>query len=140
MSFGSLRMFRLPMRRGNDDERILPLINVVFLLLIFFMLAGRIATGDRIPVQPPLSQSEARPAGRDLTILVAADGKVALDGQLIPADGLGAAIGGRARNAPDLAVRIKADQAADAVQVVRILGVVRSAGVERAHLLTRAGR
>ena len=32
--------------RPGEDERILPLINVVFLLLIFFMLAGRLAVSD----------------------------------------------------------------------------------------------
>ena len=32
-----------PSRPKNDEERILPLINVVFLLLIFFMLAGKLS-------------------------------------------------------------------------------------------------
>ena len=32
----------MSLRRRRDDDPILPLINIVFLLLIFFMLAGRI--------------------------------------------------------------------------------------------------
>ena len=41
------KMFRSQPRSGrSEDDRILPLINVVFLLLIFFMLAGKLSASD----------------------------------------------------------------------------------------------
>jgi biopolymer transport protein ExbD len=139
MTPASQLLFRRTMRWRDDEERILPLINVVFLLLIFFMVAGRIAAGDRLPVQPPVSQSNSQPAQRDLTVLVAADGRVALDGEEITVQALGAMVARRVESKPGIAVRIKADRAADAAAVVRILGIVQSAGVARAQLLTKAG-
>ena len=47
-----------PPRPRNEDERILPLINVVFLLLIFFMLAGRLSASDPFQVEPPRSSAD----------------------------------------------------------------------------------
>ena len=46
-----------PPRPRNDEERILPLVNVVLLLLIFFMLAGRLAASDPFEIAPPRSAS-----------------------------------------------------------------------------------
>ena len=43
---------------GLDDERLLPLINVVFLLLVYFMLAGALSSPAAFRVDPPKS-SEA---------------------------------------------------------------------------------
>ncbi|MCG8693196.1 MAG: biopolymer transporter ExbD, partial [Minwuiales bacterium] len=54
--------------RRSDDDRILPLINVVFLLLIFFMLAGRLSAGDPFRVDPPASVSADPAEQRDLVV------------------------------------------------------------------------
>ena len=63
-------------RPPPSDARILPLINIVFLLLIFFMLAGRFAFHDPFRITPPRSGSERAAAGRDLLVPVAADGRL----------------------------------------------------------------
>ena len=47
--------FRRPTRKPDSEERVLPLINVVFLLLIFFMLAGRLSEAELFEVTPPES-------------------------------------------------------------------------------------
>jgi biopolymer transport protein ExbD len=77
-----------PPRPRDDDERVLPLINVVFLLLIFFMLAGALAPADPFRVDPPLSRSEAPPPAEPLTLLIGADGELALDGEPLDEAGL----------------------------------------------------
>ena len=51
-------------------EPVLPLINVVFLLLIFFMLAGQLAKSPTVSVDTPLSQSANGPEARDKLLLV----------------------------------------------------------------------
>ena len=46
-------------RKDNGDDALIPLINIVFLMLIFFMVAGQISKSDAAFVSPPESISEA---------------------------------------------------------------------------------
>jgi biopolymer transport protein ExbD len=105
-------------------ENTLPLINIVFLLLIFFMIAGRLAEPDPLGVTPPASASERPPGERDIEVHIAAGGQMALEGEtiaLLPEGGV---------------VRMKADGAADAALVVAAMEALREAGIENLHLLT----
>ena len=122
--------------RRTDDDRILPLINVVFLLLIFFMLAGRLSAGDPFRVDPPASVSSASAEQRDLVVLVGADGQLALDGEVVDQSVLSARLRQRLGNGGNGLVRVKADAAVEALQVVEVMEVLRDAGVERLKLLT----
>ncbi len=84
-------------RPRKDEERILPLINIVFLLLIFFMLAGRLAASDPFNVDPAQSSSETPSETPEMLVLVAADGQLALDGEILDEAALGAAVANNAR-------------------------------------------
>ncbi|MEZ5935167.1 MAG: biopolymer transporter ExbD [Alphaproteobacteria bacterium] len=135
------RMPSLHRRRppGNGDERILPLINVVFLLLIFFMLAGRLAASDPFEVEPPASASDGPAADGELELLIGPDGELALDGMVIERKGLDEAIALRLAEAPAVKARIKADSGAAAVDVLDMLERLNAAGIEELLLVTRAG-
>ena len=122
--------------RRSDDDRILPLINVVFLLLIFFMLAGRLSAGDPFRVDPPASVSADPAEQRDLVVLVGADGRLALDGEVVEQSALSARLKQRLGDGGNGLVRVKADAAVEALQVVEVMEVLRDAGVERLKLLT----
>ena len=123
-------------RARKEDERILPLINVVFLLLIFFMLTGRLAATDPIEVAPPRSAGEGMPDVEEILVLVGADGRLALDSQVMDAATLERAVAERVAASEALRVRLKADGAAEAVNVVAVMELLRDAGVERLSLLT----
>jgi biopolymer transport protein ExbD len=131
-----MRSFRSgPARAKNDDERILPLINVVFLLLIFFMLAGHLAATDPFHIEPPVSASETEPDEPGHVILVGTDGRVALDGNVLDDETLKSALSGFVDSGATQ-FRLKADGAAAAVRLVEIMELLRSAGVEKVHVLT----
>lgn len=125
-----------PPRPKNDDERILPLINVVFLLLIFFILAGRLTAADPFPVMPPSSATEGDVEANPVTVLVGPDGTLALDGQPMEEEAVFAGVRQRLQDEPEAPVRLKADGAAAATMIVRIMEKLREAGVERLRLLT----
>ncbi|SEA90386.1 ExbD/TolR family protein [Rubrimonas cliftonensis] len=121
---------RKPRRRtGGVDDGVLPLINVVFLLLIFFMVAGRLAAGDPFEIAPTRAAMEGPAPGEAPLLLVAADGRLALDGAEISWDALPAALSGARR------LRVKADGAADSVALARLLASLRAAGVSEARLM-----
>ena len=125
-------------RPKNEDDRILPLINVVFLLLIFFMLAGRLAATDPFQIDPPVSASEGLVTVEDLLVQVGVDGRLALNGEEMGEDALGAAVAERIseNGAAPAPVRLKADGTVEAARVVAIMEILRGAGVESVQLLT----
>ena len=117
----------------------LPLINVVFLLLVFFMLAGTITTQDVLPIAPTASRSQAEPGAQDFIILVGPEGELALWDRLLESDALTAALAARLAAAPEAPVWIKADAGTDAVHVVDVLDAARAAGAQEVRLLTTLG-
>lgn len=72
------RQARLP------HETIITLIDVVFFLLVFFMLVGRMDATSPFELSPPISlNGDALPAG-GVTVSLAVDGRLALDGVVRP--------------------------------------------------------
>lgn len=125
-------------RRENGDDNLLPLINVVFLLLIFFMVAGQLSATDTLAVEPPEAASAGEAGMRALTVYVAADGRLAVDEVLVELDVLAGEVAGRLEaeiEAGAEPVRIKADSAADSHLVVEVMERLGAAGVAEVRLM-----
>ncbi|MDR7123955.1 biopolymer transporter ExbD [Pseudotabrizicola sp. 4114] len=61
--------------RRKPVENLLPMINVVFLLLIFFLISARLTPPEPFAVTPPVAQTEAEAQG-EFTLFIAADGQI----------------------------------------------------------------
>lgn len=124
------------MRRASDDAN-LPLINLVFLLMVFFLLVGTLAAPEALQVEPPVSQqlprdrADADPDG----LVIAADGRMALGAETLTDAGLDARLSKWAQENPGTHLRLKADANLEARTLVRILRRLRAAGVEHVRLL-----
>lgn len=126
-------------RARNDDDSVLPLINVVFLLLIFFMLAGQLAAGDPFVIDPPKSLSEGQNSPQDMLILVSSDGRFALDGVKMSEQAVIEAATQRlqlAEKPESISLRLKADGGTPANRIVHLMQRLRQAGFKRLKLLT----
>jgi biopolymer transport protein ExbD len=62
----------------HNDSNMIPMINIVFLLLIFFMIAGQISIYDRSLIDP-LSASEGVIAADVIVVEVGADGVISVN-------------------------------------------------------------
>lgn len=130
-----------PRKTAPDSENVLPLINIVFLLLIFFMVAGALERSDLFAVEPPATRAAAESDAAVGVLLLAADGRLALDGTAVTREDLPAALEAFRAAHPDEILRLKADAGGDAVAVVGLLDELRAAGVQQVVLLaTEAGR
>lgn len=119
-------------RRRQDS--ILPLINIVFLLLIFFMLAGTLTTRPPFVLKSP-ETSYAKSANLEPELLfIAADGRMALGSVPVRIADLPARLGDRDPTQP---LQIKADAALPAREMIRILAALSTAGFAQVQLLTR---
>lgn len=125
-----------PRRPAAHEASILPLINVVFLLLIFFMLAGSLSVKEPLPVAAPESVSEGIPEQEALRLLLDRDGRMALDGEVIRETERLDRVREAMNAAPGRRLHLKADAAIAANQVAMLLEALRELGVERVRLIT----
>lgn len=125
---------RLP---RNDDPTInlTPMIDVVFLLIIFFMVGAKFSQSEgRIPVNVPgVDRLQSLIRGPDRWVVeVSKDGKIFLDGQETTLTQLGIDLKRAATSYPDLGVVVRGDGAGTLDTYARVLSLCSSAGV--AHL------
>ena len=123
-------------RPDQTEERILPLINVVFLLLIFFMIAGSLSISEPFEIEPPASSSAAEHEPGSLMILLGQDGQLALENRLINEAELLQQLSKALQVNPDTQIALKADMRLPANQLVRFTQTLHEAGVKKLRLLT----
>ena len=127
----------LPARRSRMGDNMLPVINIVFLLLIFFMLLGALSRPDAFDVQP-LQADGGVAADADADALVlGADGRMALGREPVAPRNLALAAANWQARHPGQPLRVKADANADAVHVVEVMETLRAAGIAQVELLSR---
>lgn len=115
--------------RNPHSETIIALIDVVFFLLVFFMLIGRMDATAPFDVLPPLAGT-----GRDMpaggaTLAVGVDGRLALDNVPIERSDLDKAIAQALTHDNDLRLRINAHRDAELRHVLPLVGQAEALGV-----------
>jgi biopolymer transport protein ExbD len=128
--------FRQPAAK-RDLVDITPLIDVVFILLIFFMLAGSTRSPDAFPVDVAHSKSRTYGDMREGVVLVRADGMVGLNERMYTRPQLLQAVSALLAERPDALIQVKADAKTDANVVIGVMEDLRQAGVSYIVLLTK---
>lgn len=123
-----------PIRRRRDaEDNVLPLINVVFLLLIFFMVAGTLVQEPPFAVEPPASSHAGSRDSEPLYLALGAHGQLAWEGKEIDREALVAELSAR----PEKALQVRADRAFPAHELTSLLADLNEAGIAQIQLLTR---
>ncbi len=122
--------------QGLGEDALIPLINVVFLLLIFFMLAGQLETPDILSVEPPRSARVDSAEPLHLLLLLASDGRIAVDGEILQAEDLPLWLQAHLKVAQKPSITLKADAQVSARQLRHLLHILRQAGIPNITLLT----
>lgn len=114
-------------------EPMLPLINVVFLLLVFFMVAGQLAQQPPVELDTPESDAHQQQMRETPRLSLNAGGELFLDGEPL-------STGTLSRRGGDLLAvdkpRLHADAAASSEQLRPVLKALRAAGFEAVQLIT----
>ncbi len=129
-------------RAFSSDDNLVPLINIIYLLLIFFMVAGRITASDVIPVNAPQSKAQTPQAEASVSLLVSASGDVYVESQAVEIEALTGLLQERlaqSANPDTFRVQVKVDAALTVQDLKTVLGSVRSTGLLRVSLLTQEG-
>lgn len=117
--------------RASGDEQLIPLINIVFLLLIFFMVAGQITAPYNRELELPETAPGTSPEQGPRVLELDAVGAVTLSEQPLALSDIGAAVRGAA------AVAVRADRRATSAMLQSVLLEVQAAQVASVTLHTR---
>ena len=115
--------------RDQQSETIIALIDVVFFLLIFFMLIGRMDATTPFEVSPPIAQNGTDMPAGGATVSVAVDGSLALDGIKITQETLDRALIDMLALNETLRVRVNAHRDAELRHVLPLIGRAEAMGV-----------
>ena len=129
-----MRLPEKPIQR--EYENLLPLVNVVFLLLIFFLVAGAFSSPDPFTITPTIAENDSAADVKILTILMSNQGELAINKEIVNIDTLIAMIQENLRNQSLKKVQLKPDADADALHVVELLERLSETELEAIHLLT----
>ena len=131
-----------PARGEGGDDHLIPLINIVFLMLIFFMIAGQIVPTDSLKIEPPSSSIEQPAPPEDIAVLVDTQGHVAVNGEAVSLEELAARLkqllsAGDMAQAPQIALKVDAQLAAS--ELSKVLDALREAEATKVTLFTIRG-
>ncbi|OIQ32678.1 MAG: biopolymer transporter ExbD [Roseobacter sp. MedPE-SWchi] len=126
--------------RTPQTETIIALIDVVFFLLVFFMLIGRMDATAPFDVAPPQAETgRDMPAG-GITLAISKTGKLALDGREIATLELGPALTASLAKDPALRLRINAHRDADLRHVLPYVSQAEVIGIRDVILVVTPER
>ncbi len=129
-------------KSGESDAprlEMTPIIDMVFLLLIFFLVATTFHQTERemqIALPEAASGGPISVALRELVVNVASDGAIIVAGQQIGEDELRTLVSEAVAGNPDQKVTIRGDRSASYSAVARVLDICKGSGVQEPYLDT----
>lgn len=121
------------MKLGDEEARpqlitLTPLIDVVFILLIFFMLASSFLDWRGVDLRLSTPGGGAPSAENSLLVQIKSDGSLSLDGKVLGEAELEARIGERLSEAPDKGIVLRPDPGVTLQRSVDVLDLLKRAG------------
>lgn len=119
-------------------ETLLPLVNIVFLLLIFFLLAGSFQTPAPFEVSSPDASTAAEEERELATFFLSADGQYGYENTTISKQELLALAAQLEPIKGKKAIRLKADAATEAAAVIVLLDQLAQLEITEVRIVTLA--
>lgn len=130
--------------KSNESESALaieltPLIDMVFLLLIFFLVATTFNQNEReMQIALPFASASGPISAtlRELTVNVDRDGRIVVGGRKLEPEDLESMIGEAVKSNPEQKVTVRGDRETSYANIVRVLDICKLGGVQEPYLDT----
>lgn len=123
--------------RPDVSIEITSLIDVIFMMLLFFMITTNFVSAPGIKVQlPKTSTQESLQEKKDVTIVVAPNQKIFLNDNAVNLSELKQKLGAIAAETPTTLVIIRADTQVPHGEVVQVMDIARELGLTRLAIAT----
>lgn len=117
------------------EINVTPFVDVVLVLLVIFLITAPMLLGG-IDVRVPKTATRNIQPEERLVLAITRDRGVFLDNQPISLDRLSKVLSGMVRRNPKSAVFLKADEAVAYGTVMKVMDVIKKAGVDRVGMVT----
>ena len=117
---------------GLDQINIAPLVNIFFLLLIFFVLTLMLATKTGISVKLPKTLTTETIKNESLTIIITSENVMYLDGKIMTMKALRHILNKKQNR--EHAILIKADRRASLGRIIDIWNLSRELGIQKINI------
>ena len=129
--------------RTKDEEEageidLTPMLDVVFILLIFFIVTSVFITEAGLDVNKPVADTAESQSGDLILIAIGPGGDIWIDGEEIDPRFIRSRFELRLVDAPNSSVVIQGDQAANNAEVLLILNAAREAGIQNVSISAEA--
>jgi biopolymer transport protein ExbD len=122
----------LQVKRRRPRIELVPMIDVLFFMLVFFMLFSTLNGAQTgVPVDLPKVLHLGNVAENTLVISITADTRLYLGKQLLGLDELKQQVGREIQNNPATRVIVRPDAVVLYQEIVRVMDILASAGVEK---------
>ncbi len=124
-------------RRSSVALNLTPLIDVVFLLLVFFLLTAHFVQEKQIDIKLPKAESsESFDEEKKIEVIISDDGVIRIDEQIIAVDDLKDTLQRRVTAAINKSVVLRADATTHLELAVKVMDASRLAGAQSVEILT----
>ncbi len=117
------------------EINITPFVDVVLVLLVIFLITAPMMLGG-IDVKVPKTETRTSRPEERLVLTITRDRGVYLENQPISLDRLSKVLSGMVRRNPRAAVFLKADEAVAYGVVMKVMDVIKKAGIDRVGMVT----
>jgi biopolymer transport protein ExbD len=114
------------------------MINIIFLLLIFFIIAGSIEVVDTLDVLPPKANAADNKPQVNAIIYLSKDGRIALNSDIVAEKDLPTVIKTLFIDNPKQQVSIKSDAGVPAKTLLMVMKLIEQSGGSEVSLITQA--
>ena len=121
-------------QRSRQELNVAPLIDVVFLLLIFFMLASTFIEPNAVDISLSGGNAQTSTTVDPLVVEITPDGSVRLNGLRLSFEQLTIEIAARIKGDPSRVVTIRAGAETPVQNLIDVMDQVRSAGTNNLRL------
>lgn len=124
-------MHKYKMRKSDIEIDMAPLIDVVFLLLIFFMVASSLNTNEvRATIQLPQSELQSELRRSSLTFYLDKTGKLTIDEHFIPWEGFSGYLKALSEENPQ-SIEVYADKEVNFEFIAKIIEVANQLNIDQ---------
>jgi biopolymer transport protein ExbD len=126
-------------RRGHLKVAIdiAPLVDVVFLLVIFFAVSTTFLESSGLKLDLPRSSSTAEREAQELSVGLGSDGRLEFEGETVRLEDLGGLLQEALSGRESKVVVLRADRETPHGEVVRVMDLIRGAGAEALTIAAR---
>ena len=118
---------------------IIPMIDIVFFLLVFFMLSTLYMVEQKtLPVQLPAAQVSQGDSKKQIAVTVTVNGQIYIEDEIVPLELLKERVKAELSRQQDAFFVLRADRNVEYGRVVAVMDALKAVGVQRLSVATEA--